>query len=176
MTTVDTQVVYTTIDSPIGTLLLSGDEQGLSGVYMELHKGGLLPTAQWQQDDEALAPAAEQLRAYFDGRLRKFDVPLSLHGTDFQLQVWHALCEIPFGQTISYGELARRIGKPQAMRAVGAANGRNPVSIIVPCHRVVGSTGSLTGFGGGLPRKRWLLDHEGAVSHGGQRPLTLHQG
>src|SRR4029079_15469667 len=105
--------------------------------------------------------------AYFDGRLREFDVPLSLHGTDFQLRVWHALCEIPFGQTISYAELARRLGKPQAMRAVGAANGRNPVSIIVPCHRVVGSTGSLTGFGGGLPRKRWLLDHEGAVSHGG---------
>jgi O-6-methylguanine DNA methyltransferase len=105
-----------------------------------------------------------QLGAYFRGERRSFDLPLSMAGTPFQQRVWQALRDIPFGETVSYGEVARRIGAPDAFRAVGAANGQNPVPIIVPCHRVIGASGALTGFGGGIERKRWLLDHERAVS------------
>jgi methylated-DNA-[protein]-cysteine S-methyltransferase len=104
----------------------------------------------------------EQLHAYFAGVLTDFEIPMDMRGTDFQRRVWAELCEIPYGETISYGELARRVGNPQASRAVGLANGRNPVAIVVPCHRVIGADGSLTGYGGGLGRKVWLLEHEAA--------------
>ncbi|HEX7610606.1 MAG TPA: methylated-DNA--[protein]-cysteine S-methyltransferase, partial [Solirubrobacteraceae bacterium] len=118
----------------------------------------------WQHDDDALADVAGQLAAYFAGTLTEFDVQLELAGTDFQREVWQALRAIPYGETISYGELAQRVGKPSASRAVGLANGRNPIAIIVPCHRVIGADGSLTGYGGGLARKAWLLEHEAISS------------
>jgi methylated-DNA-[protein]-cysteine S-methyltransferase len=121
----------------------------------------------WQRDPEKFQDVSAQLTAYFAGDLREFDLPLAAPGTDFQRRVWRELMQIPFGRSISYGELARRIGKPAASRAVGRANGQNPISIIVPCHRVIGADGTLTGYGAGLDRKRWLLDHEA-----GQRSLV----
>lgn len=158
-------VRYTTIASPIGALLLTSDPEGecVTGLYMESHKGGPTPSKRWEPDAGAFRETARQISAYFAGELRSFDVPVRLVGTDFQLLVWEALREIPFGETVTYGDLAGRIGCAGSARAVGAANGRNPVSIIVPCHRVIGSSGSLTGYGGGLDRKRWLLQHERAV-------------
>lgn len=155
------RVTYSVLESPIGRLLLLSDGVALSGVYMESHKRGPLPGPHWQRDDRSLASVADQLRAYFAGELRQFDLPLALRGTKFQLRVWNALRAIPFGHTQSYAEVADRIGAPRSVRAVGAAVGRNPISIIVPCHRVVGSDGGLTGFAGGLARKSWLLAHEG---------------
>jgi methylated-DNA-[protein]-cysteine S-methyltransferase len=152
-------VYYDVLSTPIGDLLLTSDGTALTGVHMEPHTIG----PGWQRDDRLLRPAAEQLRAYFASELREFDLPVTLRGTDFQRRVWTELRAIPFGTAISYGELARRIGQPTASRAVGAANGRNPVAIIVPCHRVIGANGTLTGYGGGLDRKRWLLRHEAEV-------------
>lgn len=152
--------LYTMTDSPIGNLMLTSDGDSLTGVYMELHKGGPAIGAAWRRDDAAMRPTAEALSAYFAGDCRRFDLPLSLRGTEFQRKVWDALLAIPFGETTTYMEIARGIGAPRAVRAVGASVGRNPVSIIVPCHRVVGSSGNLTGFAGGLERKRWLLEHE----------------
>lgn len=157
------QVCHTTIESPIGRLLLMANDEGLVGAYMQNHKGGPRPLGRHTADHDVLEQAGQQLREYFAGRRREFDVALSLGGTEFQRRVWKALGEIPFGETRSYAEIARRAGRPIAARAVGAAVGRNPVSIIVPCHRVVGSDGSLTGFAGGLSRKRWLLAHEREV-------------
>lgn len=154
---------YETIPSPIGRLLLTSTETGLSGVLMEDHTGGPQPQPDWRPDPQRLSEAARQLNAYFDGTLRAFDLELDLRGTPFQIEVWNALRRIPFGDTWSYRDLARDIGRSLAVRAVGAANGRNPVSIIVPCHRVIGADGSLTGYGGGLPRKRFLLAHEARV-------------
>ncbi|HYW29832.1 MAG TPA: methylated-DNA--[protein]-cysteine S-methyltransferase [Gaiellales bacterium] len=159
------------IDSPVGPLLLVARGGALAELLMT-------PFAVPEDDaaqagDAAVLDAAErQLGDYFDGRLTAFDVPLSLEGTDFQRLVWDELVKIPFGERISYGELARRVGRPGSARAVGLANGRNPVSIIVPCHRVVGSDGTLTGYGGGLDRKAWLLDHE-ARQGPGQLALGL---
>ena len=149
-------VYYQLLPSPIGELLLTSDGVALTGVYMEPHEIG----ASWRRDDAPLRPAIEQLLAYFAGERRDFDLTMSLPGTDFQRRVWEALRAIPFGTTISYGELARRVGQQSASRAVGAANGRNPISIVVPCHRVIGADGTMTGYGGGLDRKRWLLSHE----------------
>ena len=126
---------------------------------MEPHE----PPAEAVRDDDALAPVATQLRDYFAGARTRFELPLSPHGTAFQQKVWLALREIPFGRTTTYGQIAVDLGHPTASRAVGLANGRNPIAVIVPCHRVIGANGSLTGFGGGLPRKRWLLDHERSV-------------
>ncbi|SNT55650.1 methylated-DNA-[protein]-cysteine S-methyltransferase [Actinomadura meyerae] len=151
------------LDSPVGPLTLVAEDGGLSGLYMEKQRH--LPSegtfgAPGDPDTEPFATAARQLDAYFAGELTEFDVPLNLRGTPFQQRVWAALQEIPYGRTTTYGELAAEIGSPTASRAVGLANGRNPVSVIVPCHRVVGSTGSLTGYGGGLDRKRHLLDFE----------------
>ena len=146
-----------TIPSPIGPIWLFGDGDQLVGLYMREHP--VQPAAVEQRTD-VLVCAAAQLEAYFAGTLRVFDVPVSPRGTEFQEQVWRALLDIPHGETRSYGELARSLGKPSASRAVGAANGRNPISIIVPCHRVVGSNGALVGFAGGLDVKAWLLDHE----------------
>lgn len=154
---------YRTIDSPIGPLLLTATSRGLSGVFMQDHQGGPAPAPDWAPDEGRLDPAADQLRRYFAGELHEFELALDLQGTPFQIEVWNALRDIPYGQTRSYGELARAIGRPAAVRAVGLANGCNPVSIIVPCHRVIGSDGSLTGYGGGLDRKKYLLDLEAAV-------------
>jgi methylated-DNA-[protein]-cysteine S-methyltransferase len=150
---------WTVVDSPIDPLLLIGDETGLCALWMQPHE----PPAGAVRDDDALAPAATQLAEYFAGERTRFELALSPHGTSFQQKVWLALREIPFGRTTTYGEIAADLGQPTASRAVGLANGRNPLAVIVPCHRVIGADGSLTGFGGGLPRKRWLLQHERTV-------------
>jgi methylated-DNA-[protein]-cysteine S-methyltransferase len=155
---------YCCFDSPIGPLLAVGQNAFLTGLYMNLHKGGPQLAADWQQDDRAFAELRRQMDAYFAGERREFDLPLKLVGTPFQPRVWRELVQIPFGTTISYGELAARVGNPAASRAVGGANGRNPISIIVPCPRVIGAGGTLTGYGGGLENKRWLLDFERRVA------------
>ena len=154
---------YTSMESPNGRLLLTTDGSALTGLYMDV-PGGALVLAPDAVDDRSVGPlpaVVRQLEEYFAGSRREFDLTLHLEGTPFQRRVWAALREIPYGATLSYGELARRIDKPKASRAVGHANGRNPISILVPCHRVIGTNGSLTGYGGGLDRKRWLLAHEG---------------
>jgi methylated-DNA-[protein]-cysteine S-methyltransferase len=147
--------LYDTIDTPIGDLLLAGDGEALTTVEM-----GGAPRPGWRRDPAALGDAAGQLRAYFAGELRDFDLPLAPHGTPFQREVWAALRDIPYGETITYGELAAAVGRPGSARAVGAANGQNPIAVVIPCHRVIGASGALTGYGGGLPRKRLLLDLE----------------
>jgi methylated-DNA-[protein]-cysteine S-methyltransferase len=148
----------TFVDSPIGRLSLYSDGEALTGLYMEKRE----PPGDWVpgEDIDVLKSAARQLKEYFTGARRDFDLPVALHGTAFQCKVWEHLKSIPCGETWSYGQLAQRIRQPTASRAVGLANGRNPVSIVVPCHRVIGSDGSLTGYGGGLERKQWLLEHE----------------
>lgn len=154
-------LIYTTVDSPVGALTLSGpDGQALSGLYMHEQRHRPPLPAGARRDNAAFADARAQLGEYFAGARTRFELDLRPDGTPFQRAVWAALREIPFGETASYGELARRLGKPGASRAVGLANGRNPIGIVIPCHRVVGSTGSLTGYGGGLERKRFLLEHE----------------
>jgi methylated-DNA-[protein]-cysteine S-methyltransferase len=162
----DMTTYYHSMPSPIGRMLLTATDAGLSGVFMQDHKGGPQPNAGWIQDDARLRNASAQLERYFEGTLREFDLTLDLQGTPFQLGVWNALRGVPYGCTASYRDLAASIGQVKAMRAVGAANGRNPISIIVPCHRVIGADGSLTGYGGGLPRKQFLLDHEARVLRG----------
>jgi methylated-DNA-[protein]-cysteine S-methyltransferase len=147
------------LPSPIGPLFAEAHEHGLTRLYTDGHRFH----AEAPPDDGALAGVAEQLDAYFAGELRRFDLPLAAHGTEFERRVWDLLVEIPYGETVSYGELARELGLPHAARAVGRANARNPISIVVPCHRVVGSTGKLTGYAGGLDVKRKLLDHERGV-------------
>jgi methylated-DNA-[protein]-cysteine S-methyltransferase len=144
------------IDSPIGRLLLLAEGDALTGLHMEPF--GIPPGA--PPDAPVLREAEEQLGAYFDGELTEFDLPLAPHGTAFQLRVWDALTRIPYGTTTSYGAVAEAIGRPDAVRAVGACNGQNPIAVIVPCHRVIGSDGSLVGYGGGLDRKRRLLELE----------------
>ncbi|MEV6103975.1 methylated-DNA--[protein]-cysteine S-methyltransferase [Streptomyces sp. NPDC051940] len=154
---------YTVIDSPVGPLTMVAVDGELAGLYMTDQNGRPADEDFGVAGDPADAPfpeAAEQLRAYFAGELTEFDLPLRLDGTPFQQRVWAELCRIPYGETVSYAELAERIGKPTASRAVGLANGRNPVSIIVPCHRVIGSNGSLTGYAWGVERKRYLLGFE----------------
>jgi methylated-DNA-[protein]-cysteine S-methyltransferase len=148
---------YDTLESPLGDLLLVGDGRALTGLYM-----GAAPEPGWECDPAAFGDAARQLRAYFAGQLREFDLPLAPGGTPFQQKVWAALREIPYGETVTYAELAAAVGREGAARAVGAANGRNPISVVVPCHRVIGAGGALTGYGGGLRRKRLLLDLEAA--------------
>ena len=150
---------WTVLDSPIDPLLLVGDDTGLRELQMAPHQ----PPPGAVRDDEALAGVAAQLADYFAGRRLGFDLPLAPVGTAFQQKVWSALREIPYGRTTTYGEIATGLGQPTASRAVGLANGRNPIAVIVPCHRVIGANGSLTGFGGGIPRKRWLLEHERTV-------------
>ena len=151
------------IDSPVGPLLLAGSARGLRQLHFRGGPGAAAVPAHWRADPQALQAAATQLREYFAGTRRVFEVPLDLRGTPFQLAVWRALQQIPYGVTTSYGLLARELGRPQGARAVGLANGANPVPIIVPCHRVIGANGTLTGFGGGLPVKRALLQLEGAA-------------
>jgi methylated-DNA-[protein]-cysteine S-methyltransferase len=153
-------VFYTTFDSPVGPLLLAGDSNALRLVSFESSKRAAPPRPDWNQNRAAFAEVIRQLQAYFRGELEEFDVPLAMEGTEFQIRVWNALRTIPYGETISYAQLARRIGNPKAVRAVGLANRSNPIPIIVPCHRVIGSDGSLTGFGGGLSTKKKLLELE----------------
>jgi methylated-DNA-[protein]-cysteine S-methyltransferase len=153
----------TTLETPVGTLRLVASEAGLCEVCFE---GEPTSADAVDGDSPVLAEAERQLREYFAGTRTTFTVPLDLVGTEFQLDAWRGLATIPYGETVSYAEQARRLGRPRAVRAIGAANGRNPVPIVLPCHRVIGSGGSLTGFGGGLHVKRALLDHEA-----GTRPL-----
>lgn len=158
-TTMDKATYYGMLASPIGELMLISDGAAVTGLYMQNQKHAARRARAVRNEVKLKRPLA-QLKAYFAGDLRDFDLPLAAAGTPFQQRVWRALRDIPYGETISYGELARRIGQPTASRAVGLANGQNPISIVVPCHRVIGANGSLTGYGGGLERKRWLLAHE----------------
>ncbi|MEW2357880.1 methylated-DNA--[protein]-cysteine S-methyltransferase [Spirillospora sp. NPDC029432] len=156
---------HTTIESPVGPLTLVMTDDALTGLYMnnQRHRPPEETFGVPADGDTTFTPIAEQLRAYFAGELTAFTLPLAFQGTPFQQRVWNALQEIPYGETVTYGTLAQELGNPSASRAVGLANGRNPIGIIVPCHRVVGSTGGLTGYGGGLDRKRYLLDFEKRV-------------
>ncbi len=156
---------YTEMTTPIGPLLLAGGEEGLRAIRFSTGRKARGPEPGWIRDDGAFPEAARQLREYFDGTRREFDIALAPSGTAFQRQVLDALMTIPYGETRSYADIARQIGRPAAVRAVGAANGRNPLPIVIPCHRVIGSDRSLTGFGGGLPTKRYLLDLEARVRH-----------
>ena len=151
---------FTTIDSPVGPLRLVADEVGLRRLEFREGRAFDPPPDDWREDARALAPVARQLQEYFAGRRKVFDLDLAPEGTEFQRRVWERLLEIPYGETISYGMLARRVGNANASRAVGLANGRNPIAIIIPCHRVIGSNGTLTGYGGGLPIKHKLLELE----------------
>jgi methylated-DNA-[protein]-cysteine S-methyltransferase len=160
------------MDSPVGKVLLTASDRAITGLYLENQK--YFPKlaepaeeeARWPKTDPLLDLAQTQLAEYFALQRQQFDLPIAPEGTAFQQQVWQLLQKIPFGETISYGTLAQWYGQPQASRAVGAANGRNPISIIVPCHRVVASTGKLTGYAGGLDRKQWLLTHEQTTTQG----------
>jgi methylated-DNA-[protein]-cysteine S-methyltransferase len=154
------EILTTTVVSPLGPLTLIARDGVLTNVSMHEQRHMSPPPDEALTDEAFFNDVAEQLDAYFSGDLSIFDLEMNLLGTPFQQGVWKALCEIPYGETISYGELASRVGNPNASRAVGLANGRNPIAIIVPCHRVIGANGSLTGYGGGLERKTWLLEHE----------------
>jgi methylated-DNA-[protein]-cysteine S-methyltransferase len=162
MTSTNT-TLYDTVDSPLGELLLAGDGEALTALRMNGSPG-----RGWRHEPGPFREAAAQLRSYFAGELRDFELPLDPNGTGFQRQVWAALRGVPYGSTISYAELAAAVGMPGAARAVGAANGRNPIAVVIPCHRVIGASGALTGYGGGLGRKRLLLDLES-----GRRSLML---
>jgi methylated-DNA-[protein]-cysteine S-methyltransferase len=164
MTTTADTLYWHEVDSSIGRLLLAGDGESLTHVGFQSGPRPMRPAAGWIADAAPFRTAVAQLEEYFAGKRRRFDLPLAPRGTEFQRRVWRALTEIPYGKTLSYGELARRIAKPSASRAVGLANGANPLPIIVPCHRVIGADGSLTGFGGGLPIKRKLLALEGTAA------------
>ena len=153
---------WTRIESPVGPLLLAGDESGIAELNFMAGPRGRRPEAGWREDAGPFAEALRQLRAYFAGELREFDLTLKPAGTPFQLRVWRELQSIPYGETTSYGALASRLGLPHAARAVGLANATNPISIVIPCHRVIGRDGRLTGYGGGLEVKEKLLALEGA--------------
>lgn len=152
--------------TPVGPLLLAGDESGLKYLHfgnLEKKLSKLNADREWEPSDRKLKEPVRQLKAYFRGSLRQFDIPLAADGTEFQKRVWNALCGVPFGQTASYREIAIAVGQPTASRAVGMANGRNPIPIIVPCHRIIGSSGKLVGYGGGLQKKEVLLQLEGVL-------------
>ena len=151
-------MTHSYVDSPIGPLLLTGDGQALTGLYTDQH--GRKPTDLGERDDAEFAQARAQLEEYFAGERDDFDLPLNPRGTAFQRAVWQALRQIRYGSTMTYLQVATQVGNPKAVRAVGSANSRNPISIIVPCHRVLGSDGKLIGYAGGFSAKRWLLDHE----------------
>jgi methylated-DNA-[protein]-cysteine S-methyltransferase len=157
-------VLHRRIESPVGPLLIAGNDAGLQLIEFHAPRHPMAHGDGWREGDHAvLRQAQAQLAEYFAGQRRDFDLPLAPQGTEFQREVWWELANIPFGGTISYAELALRVGRPTATRAVGAANGRNPLPIVLPCHRVIGADGSLTGFGGGLPTKQFLLQLEGAL-------------
>jgi methylated-DNA-[protein]-cysteine S-methyltransferase len=156
---------YSYMDTPVGTLLLVGcEDHGLRHIAFQRGKDVMRPEPHWKQSDAPFREVARQLTGYFRGKRTSFDLPLHLKGTSFQMAVWKELAKIPYGETRSYGDIARAIGRPRAVRAVGLANGRNPLPIVVPCHRVIGSTGKLVGYGGGLAIKQALLDREREVS------------
>lgn len=166
---------YAYLETPIGGVLIAGDGEALHHIFFPRNGKPVAPEPGWRES--AAGPVGEamrQLREYFKGSRREFDLPLAPKGTAFQKRVWRGLQEIPFGKTWSYGELAKRVGNPKASRAVGAANGANPLPIVIPCHRVIGADGTLTGFGGGLPTKKKLLDLEAAVV--GARAAAARQG
>lgn len=150
---------YDTMPSPIGKLMMTSEGDGLTGLKMNLAR----PHPEWKRDPDRFKDVRSQLERYFAGELRRFDVPVVLEGSEFQLAVWREMQKIPYGETLSYGELARRIGLPKSARGVGRASGSNRIAIIVPCHRVIGSNGTLTGYGGGLDRKEKLLKLEGVL-------------
>jgi methylated-DNA-[protein]-cysteine S-methyltransferase len=154
--TISDTTYFSLFPSPLGDLLLVSNGEALTG----LHMVGEAPEPDWLRDDGLFRDVRAQLTEYLAGERRTFDLPLRLEGTPFQRRVWDELCRIPFGETISYAELARRVGQPGAARAVGSANGRNRIGLIIPCHRVIAADGGLGGYGGGLDRKRWLLRHE----------------
>lgn len=151
---------YTIMESPIDPLLLTSDGEHLTGLYMDVQNYLPHMKESWLCDPSLFQQAISQLRAYFAKELSDFELPLKATGTAFQEKVWQSLTTIPYGETISYKNIAERIQTPKAVRAVGLANGKNPISIIIPCHRVIGTNGKLVGYGGGLPRKQWLLTHE----------------
>jgi len=156
---------WTSVGSPLGSLSLTADDEGLTGLHMDSEKYGPAgPRPEWVEDASPFAEVTRQLDGYFAGDRTEFDLPLHPTGTPFQLEVWEALTAIPYGEVRSYGQVAEQLGRPGASRAVGLANGRNPIAVIVPCHRVIGASGSLTGYGGGLHRKRLLLDLEAGVA------------
>jgi methylated-DNA-[protein]-cysteine S-methyltransferase len=154
------QIYYSWFESPVGGLLLAGSSDGLKLVSFGAGKRARTVDPEWKLDGWSFLEVVDQLRSYFAGERKKFEIPLVLEGTDFQKSVWTALQKIPYGETVSYKELAGKVGNCKAVRAVGAANGANPIPIIIPCHRVIGNDGSLTGFGGGLPIKKRLLELE----------------
>lgn len=156
-------MLYTYIESPLGELLLAGSGDALCVIGLPAGKGRRRAERGWAEDARSLRDATRQLAQYFAGKRERFELKLAPQGTEFQRQVWRALARIPYGSTWSYGELARRIDRPRAVRAVGLANGANPLPIVLPCHRVIGADGGLTGYGGGLPAKRLLLELEGAL-------------
>jgi len=153
-------IAYTIMNSPLGRILVARNADGLTRINFQDGTEAISPQAGWREQAAALVNATAQLEAYFRGELRQFEIPLAPEGTAFQRQVWQAMKAIPYGQTITYAELARQVGRPQAARAVGGASSRNPLPVVVPCHRVVGSDGSLTGYAGGLHLKQALLDLE----------------
>jgi methylated-DNA-[protein]-cysteine S-methyltransferase len=151
-------VNYAYLDTPVGTLLIAGDAAAVYRITFPQRGSAVKPEPEWQESQRGLiGEAARQLREYFAGKRAQFDLPLALAGTTFQRSVWRQLQQIPYGETISYGELARRVGNPKASRAVGSANGANPLPIVIPCHRVIAGNGTLGGFGGGLPTKQTLI-------------------
>ena len=154
---------YCFMESPVGRLFLAGDRQGLRHIEFPREKKPVARRPDWVETPEFFSAAAAELQQYFSGLRRRFSVDIDPKGTPFQLAVWRALGKVPYGKTVSYGELARRVGNPAASRAVGMANGANPIPIIIPCHRVIGANGDLTGFGGGLKVKRFLLELENAL-------------
>ena len=158
------ELLYGHCDSPIGLLFVAGDGDRLHEIRFPTEKRAPGSRDGWRHDNARFADVFKQLNAYFAGELTRFDLPLLFDGTEFQNRVWKALCDIPYGATSSYGALASRIGKPTASRAVGGANGANPLPIVVPCHRVIGADKSLTGFGGGVDVKKFLLDHEHRIA------------
>src|SRR6476660_1550804 len=168
--------IIKTMDSPVARLtLVANQKRTLTAIRWDREDTNLEKPENITEDEHnpVLLKAEQQLREYFEGQRQIFSLDLDFDGTEFQKKVWNALLTIPFGETRSYGDIARQIGNPKSVRAVGAANGKNPIPIIVPCHRVIGSGGDLTGFGGGLERKRWLLEHEGALLRLGALCLAL---
>ena len=167
------QTFFTVMGSPLGEILLVGNDQGLTQVSFRDGNSPLLPALDWRLDDTFWATAVSQLTAYFAGELQTFDLPLAPKGTPFQQEVWAYLQTIPYGRTITYGAIAQELGNPKSTRAVGAANGRNPISIIIPCHRVIGSDGKLTGYAGGLKVKEALLRLERNGRSEGSQQLSI---
>jgi len=171
LTVVD-ELLYASVESPIGELLLLSDGRALRGLHMQEGRKALRVEPDWRQSEAPFTSVLEQLEEYFAGQRSGFDLPLGLRGTPFQRRVWRALQEIPYGETLTYGELASRIDRPSAPRAVGHANGSNPISVIVPCHRLIGANGALVDYGGGLERKRFLLSLEAAAGSWAVQPAA----